>query len=103
MDLGKREKSTKSWGKKLSKPKLGCVCVFWRGSRSSWKGHVAFYVGEEGDQILVRDSGEYAFNAVGIPDHHRRPGQGGQKNGDEMAEDAMFKTDAGPHSQGVSP
>ena len=26
---------------------MGAVLVFWRGSRSGWKGHVGFYVGED--------------------------------------------------------
>jgi uncharacterized protein (TIGR02594 family) len=28
-------------------PQPGAVMVFWRGSRSGWLGHVAFYVGED--------------------------------------------------------
>ncbi|MDT8323260.1 MAG: TIGR02594 family protein [Bacteroidota bacterium] len=28
-------------------PRLGAVMVFWRGSRSGWKGHVGFYAGED--------------------------------------------------------
>lgn len=28
-------------------PRPGAVMVFWRGSRDGWKGHVAFYVGED--------------------------------------------------------
>lgn len=28
-------------------PQFGAVMVFWRGSRNSWLGHVAFYVGED--------------------------------------------------------
>lgn len=41
-----------SWGIKLLKPVRGCVVVFWRESKDSWKGHVGFYVGETTDSIL---------------------------------------------------
>jgi peptidoglycan hydrolase-like protein with peptidoglycan-binding domain len=30
-----------------TKPRLGAVMVFWRGSRNGISGHVAFYVGED--------------------------------------------------------
>jgi uncharacterized protein (TIGR02594 family) len=42
-----------NWGKALSKPKPGCICVFWRGSPNGWQGHVGFYAGEDGDDILL--------------------------------------------------
>lgn len=35
------------------KPQLGSILVFWRGSPSSWKGHVGFYVGETNSHFLV--------------------------------------------------
>jgi uncharacterized protein (TIGR02594 family) len=41
------------WGKKLDKPKLGCICVFSRGDPRSYQGHVGFYVGEEDGNILL--------------------------------------------------
>lgn len=31
-----------------TEPTLGAVLVFWRGSPTSWKGHVGFYAGEDG-------------------------------------------------------
>lgn len=34
-------------------PQMGCVLVFWRGSPSSWKGHVGFYAGETSTHYLV--------------------------------------------------
>jgi len=40
------------WGKKLKAPKYGCVTVFKRG-RSSWQGHVGFYVRTVGNTIEV--------------------------------------------------
>lgn len=35
-------------------PQWGAVLVFWRGSPSSWKGHVGFYAGETNSHFLVR-------------------------------------------------
>ena len=37
-----------------TKPRLGAVLVFWRGSRTSWSGHVGFYVGETNTHYVVR-------------------------------------------------
>jgi hypothetical protein len=31
----------------------GAVCVFWRGSPSSWKGHVGFVVGDDAEAVHV--------------------------------------------------
>jgi uncharacterized protein (TIGR02594 family) len=33
------------YGTKLSKPKIGCIVVFWRESPTSWKGHIGFVTG----------------------------------------------------------
>ena len=52
------------WGEKLDKPRVGCIAVFWRGSKNSWQGHVGFYVGEEGSNILVLGGNQ--GNAVSI-------------------------------------
>ena len=35
------------------KPQYGAVLSFWRGSPSSWKGHVAFYIGEDDQNYYV--------------------------------------------------
>lgn len=40
-----------NWGVSLDKPVQGCVVVFSRGSKS-WQGHVGFYEGSAGDQVL---------------------------------------------------
>lgn len=32
----------------------GDIVVFWRGSRTSWQGHVAFLVRFDGDRVIVR-------------------------------------------------
>lgn len=42
--------SARAWlnfGKKLDKPAVGAVVVFWRGSPSGWSGHVGFVVGKD--------------------------------------------------------
>jgi uncharacterized protein (TIGR02594 family) len=41
------------WGKKTSKPKYGDIVVFWRGSKKSWQGHVAFFVRETSKYVYV--------------------------------------------------
>lgn len=40
------------WGKKLTKPKVGCIVVFKRGN-STWQGHVAFFVRETANHVYV--------------------------------------------------
>lgn len=48
--------SARSWlkvGKELDKPELGCVVVFWREDRTSWKGHVGLYISEDDDHIYT--------------------------------------------------
>lgn len=37
----------------LAKPPWGAVVVLWRVRRSSWQGHVGFYVGTEGNNVLL--------------------------------------------------
>ena len=49
--LSAREYMT--WGKKLDKPAMGCVCVFSRGDPRSYQGHVGFYLGEAEGRIKV--------------------------------------------------
>ncbi|MEP0235556.1 TIGR02594 family protein [Roseibium sp.] len=34
-------------------PEIGAILVFWRGSKSGWKGHVGFYVGEDANCYFV--------------------------------------------------
>ncbi len=42
-----------TWGKSVTEPKKGDICVFWRGRVDSWQGHVGFYAGETSTHILV--------------------------------------------------
>lgn len=42
------------WGTRVTDaPKKGDICVFWREKPTSWKGHVAFYVGETKEHYIV--------------------------------------------------
>ncbi|MCP4366346.1 MAG: TIGR02594 family protein [Planctomycetes bacterium] len=42
------------WGVELDLPVVGAIVVFWRGSKSSWKGHVGFVAGrDEQGRLLV--------------------------------------------------
>ena len=54
----------RSWGKfgKECPPSFGATLTFWRGSRSGWKGHVGFYVGEDDSAYWVRGGNQ--SNAV---------------------------------------
>ncbi|MBL8823753.1 MAG: TIGR02594 family protein [Planctomycetia bacterium] len=40
------------WGYPLAHPEYGCIVVFSRGS-STWQGHVAFYIRQKGNDIIV--------------------------------------------------
>lgn len=51
------------WGKPVS-PSFGSVLTFWRGSKSGWKGHVAFYWGE--DDTAYHVLGGNQRNAVNV-------------------------------------
>jgi uncharacterized protein (TIGR02594 family) len=46
-------RSYQTWGKKLTKPVPGCVVVFWRGSPTSYTGHVGFFVGYDRNRNLL--------------------------------------------------
>ena len=46
-------RSWMKWGDVLTTPRFGCVVVFWRGTPQSAQGHVAFYVGESGENLQV--------------------------------------------------
>jgi uncharacterized protein (TIGR02594 family) len=38
---------------KATKPKKGAILSFWRGSPTSWQGHVGFYIGEDATHFHV--------------------------------------------------
>lgn len=40
-------------GWEIKDPKVGDICIFWRDSINSWKGHVGFFVKIEGNKVWV--------------------------------------------------
>lgn len=50
-----RARSYMNWGVKLSRPRVGCVVVFWRGNKNGPFGHVGFVVGitKKGDLLVL--------------------------------------------------
>lgn len=59
--LGARQ--WQGWGREVT-PSLGALLVFWRGSRSGWKGHVGFYHAE--DETHFHVLGGNQSNAVTV-------------------------------------
>lgn len=67
----------RSWlnvGENIQAPMLGDIVIFWRVSRNSWKGHVAFYVndylgfiyvlgGNQKNMVRVSPYADYKFLA----------------------------------------
>lgn len=48
--------NARSWltiGEDVDFPEYGDVVVFWRESKESWKGHVAFYINDDADYVYV--------------------------------------------------
>lgn len=48
--------NARSWldvGESVKNPKIGDVVIFWRESKHSWKGHVAFFIRETESLIYV--------------------------------------------------
>lgn len=41
------------WGRQTQKPEMGDIVVFWRISRDSVYGHVAFFIAERENSVLV--------------------------------------------------
>ncbi len=61
--------NARSWvnvGESISAPSPGDVVVFWRESRTSWKGHVAFFLGYSSDLSKVFCIGGNQGNAVSV-------------------------------------
>ena len=42
-----------AWGDPLETPRPGCIAVLWRDDPASWRGHVAFFLREDGDDIVL--------------------------------------------------
>lgn len=61
--------NARSWltvGTKVKIPQQGDVVVFWREKRSSWKGHVGFYIGYSDDKKYIYVLGGNQNNQVCI-------------------------------------
>ncbi len=61
--------NARSWlkvGQSVRTPKLGDVVVFWRESKTSWKGHVGFYIGMSDDKQYIYCLGGNQNNQVCI-------------------------------------
>lgn len=56
------------WGRKIDVPVKGCIVVFKRGN-SAWKGHVAFFMGIEGNYIKVLGGNQ--SNMVKVSTYHK--------------------------------
>jgi uncharacterized protein (TIGR02594 family) len=60
------------WGHELKVPKFGAITVFWRGSPTSWEGHVAIYLGKGDKPGTIKVLGGNQRNGVTIEDHPER-------------------------------
>lgn len=58
-----------NWGKSVDNPQFGDVVVFWRGSKKSWQGHVAFYIKSDSKYVWVLGGNQR--NAVNVTKYHR--------------------------------
>ncbi len=58
------------WGNVVTTPKRGDVVIFWRNSKDSWEGHVAFFVEESKDYITVLGGNQ--SNEVSIDQYPRK-------------------------------
>lgn len=62
-----------AFGKPVT-PRKGAVLVFWRGSPSSWTGHVGFYVGEDATHFHVLGGNQAdSINVSRIAKNRLRP------------------------------
>ena len=61
--------TARSWlqvGTKINQPKLNDVVIFWRHKKSSWKGHVGFFIGYTEDKKHIYVLGGNQNNQVNI-------------------------------------
>ncbi|MFC4633505.1 TIGR02594 family protein [Dokdonia ponticola] len=61
--------NARSWlnvGNKVTKPVVGDVVVFWREAKTSWKGHVGFFIGYSEDRTKIYCLGGNQNNQVNI-------------------------------------
>lgn len=67
-----KKPNARSWvhiGKSVSSPKAGDIVVFWRESPTSWKGHVAIFLGFNKTATKVICLGGNQGNAVSIAEY----------------------------------
>lgn len=64
-------RSWRTWGQALDVPRVGAVVVFWRDDPNSAKGHVAFYVRNDGTNIWVLGGNQGNRVSVAVPDGSR--------------------------------
>lgn len=62
-------RSWTKWGAELKKPRPGAITVFWRGSPTSWKGHVALYIGPGSKPGTIKVLGGNQSNGVSIAEY----------------------------------
>ena len=62
-------RSWEKWGHELKKPKLGAVAVFWRVSKTDWRGHVGLYIGPGDKPGTVKVLGGNQKDSVSIEDY----------------------------------
>ena len=54
------------WGQCLDTPVSGCIAVLWREEPESWKGHVGYFLRQEGRSIILLGG-----NQLGAVREHR--------------------------------
>lgn len=67
----KAARSWLKWGVKVDEPVPGCITVLWRDRVDSVKGHVAFYVSDNGDGTVSLMGGNQS-NAVCVRSYDER-------------------------------
>ena len=60
-------RSWENWGSMAIFPEVGDIVVLWRGSPTSWKGHIGFYVG--GNAKLISMLGGNQSNRVSVREY----------------------------------
>mgnify|MGYP003626343705 FL=1 len=61
--------TARSWlnvGTAINQPKINDVVIFWRHKKSSWKGHVGFFIGYSEDKKYIYVLGGNQNNQVNI-------------------------------------
>lgn len=65
--------NARSWlsiGERVDEPKVGDLVILWRESPDSWKGHVGFFVREQGHYIYILGGNQN--NSVSIKAYQKR-------------------------------